>query len=77
MADVDVALVDPLLADRPFDLDHPVIEVDHHHPVGDDALAADRDVLERRDRALLAEHGLGADRQLTLVDADLAAVTDP
>ena len=61
VADAHVALVDPLLADRALDLDHAVVEVDEHHAVGDDALAPDRDVLEGRDRALLAEHGLGAD----------------
>ncbi len=77
VADVDVALVDPLLADRSLDLDHPVVEVDHHHAVGDDALAPDRDVLVGRDRALLAHHGLGTERELALVDADLAAVADP
>src|SRR5262249_22041049 len=77
VTDVDVTLVDPLLADRSFDLDHAVVEVDHHHAFGDDALAPDRDVLEGRDRALLAEHALGADDQLSLVDADLAAVPDP
>ena len=52
--DVDVALVDALLADRALDLGDAVVEVDQHHAVGDDALAADRDVLEGRDRALLA-----------------------
>ena len=61
VADADVALVDPLQADRPLDLDDAVVEVDQHHAVGDDALAADRHVLEGGDRALLAEHGLGAD----------------
>ena len=39
----DVALVDPCSADRALDLDHAVVEVDHHHAVGDDALASDRD----------------------------------
>ncbi len=62
VADPDVALVDPLQADRALDLDDAVVEVDHHHAVGDDALAPDLDVLERRDRALLPQHGLGADR---------------
>jgi hypothetical protein len=65
--DVHVALVDALQADRPLDLDDAVVEVDEHHPVGDDALAADRHVLEGRDRALLAEHGLRADAHLALV----------
>src|SRR5262249_59184673 len=77
VTDVDVAFVDPLLTDRTLDLDHPVIEVDHHHAVGDDALASDRDALERGDRALLTEHALGADDQLALVDADLAGVSNP
>src|SRR4029079_13111748 len=77
MADVHVALVDALQADRPVLLDHAVVEVDQHHAVGDDALAPDRDVLERGDRALLAHHGLGADRDLALVRADLGAVADP
>src|SRR5687767_15397006 len=77
VADVDVALVDALQADRPLLLDYAVVEVDQHHAVGDDALAADRDVLEGGDRALLAHHGLGADRDLALVGADLAAVADP
>ena len=77
VADAHVALVDPLLADRALDLDDAVVEVDEHHAVGDDALAADRDVLERRDRALLAEHALGADHDLALVGADLRAVADP
>ena len=36
---LDVALVDPLLADRPLDLDDAVVEVDEHRPVGDDALS--------------------------------------
>src|SRR3712207_7517836 len=48
--DADVALVDALLADRTLDFDHAVVEVDEHHAVGHDALAADRDVLEARDR---------------------------
>ena len=61
VADADVALVDPLQPDRPLGLDDPVVEVDEHHPVGDDALAADRDVLEGGDRALLAHHRLRAD----------------
>ena len=77
VADADVALVDPLEADRPLDLDDAVVEVDEHHPVGDDALAADRHVLVGGDRALLADHGLGADPHLALVDADLAAVAEP
>ena len=61
VADAHVALVDALLADRALDLDDAVVEVDQHHAVGDDALAADRDVLEGGDRALLAHHGLRAD----------------
>src|SRR5215210_4947984 len=77
VADVDVALVDALQADRPLLLDHAVVEVDQHHAVRDDALAADRDVLEGGDRALLAHHGLGADLDLPLVGADLRAVADP
>ena len=54
VADVHVALVDPLQPDRALDLDDAVVEVDQHHAVGDDALAPDRDVLEGGDRALLA-----------------------
>src|SRR6185437_3373282 len=77
VADAHVALVDALQADRALGLDHPVVEVDQHHAVGDDALAADRDVLEGGDRALLSEHGLGPDPDLALVRADLAAVADP
>src|SRR5207237_1098845 len=77
VADRDVALVDPLLPDRPFDLDHAVVEVDHHDPVGDDALAPDRDALIGGDRALLPEHGLRADRHLALVRPDLAAMAQP
>ena len=67
----------PCSADRALDLDDAVVEVDQHHAVGDDALAPDRDVLEGGDRALLAEHGLRADLDLALVDADLRAVADP
>ena len=77
VADAHVALVDPLLADRPLDLGDAVVEVDQHHAVGDDALAPDRDVLVGGDRALLADHGLRADAHLALVHADLAAVADP
>ena len=77
VADVDIALVDPLQADRALDLGHPVVEVDHHDTVGDDALAADGHVLEGRDRALLADHALGADVHFALVHPDLAAVADP
>ena len=77
VTDADVALVDPLLADRALDLDHAVIEVDHHRPVGDDALAADRDVLVAGDRAFLAEHRLRADLDDALVRPDLGAVADP
>src|SRR4051794_23651649 len=72
-----VALVDALQPDRPVHLDHPVVEVDHHHPVGDHALAPDRDVLVRRDRALLPHHGLRPDRDRALVAADLASVPHP
>ena len=60
-----------------LDVDDAVVEVDEHHAVGDDALAADRDVLEGGDRALLPEHRLRADPHLALVRADLAAVADP
>ena len=77
VADVDVALVDALHPDRALDLDDAVVEVDQHHAVGDDALAADRDVLEGGDRALLAHHGLRPDLDLALVGADLRAVADP
>ncbi len=77
VADAHVALVDALQADRALDLGHAVVEVDQHHAVGEDALAPDRDVLEGRDRALLADHRLGADAHLALVHADLAAVPDP
>ena len=57
-ADLDLAHVDPLDADRALDLDHPVVEVDEHRPVGDHALLADPDPPVGRDRALLAEHRL-------------------
>src|SRR5262249_34163429 len=77
VADLDVALVDPLQADRALDLDDAVVEVDHHHAVGDHALAADLDALEGGDRALLAEHALGADPHDARVRADLRAVADP
>src|SRR5215216_7119687 len=77
VAHADVALVDALEADRAVDLDHAVVEVDQHHPVGDDALAADRDVLVAGDGALLPDDGLGADSHLALVRADLRAVADP
>ena len=76
-AHVHVALVDALLADRPLDLDHAVVEVDEHRAVGDHALLADPHVLVGGDRALLAEHGLVADDDLALVAADLGAVADP
>src|SRR5262249_49190531 len=75
--DLDVALVDALQADRTLDLGDAVVEVDQPQAGGEDALAADRDVLEGGDRALLAHHGLGPDRDLALVHADLAAVSDP
>src|ERR1700686_2001241 len=77
VGDVDVALVDALQADGALDFDHAVVEVDQHHAVGHDALAADRDVLVGGDRALLAHHRLGADAHLALVHADLAGVADP
>src|SRR5688500_333731 len=77
MANAHVALVDPLQPDRPLDLDDAVVEVDQHHAVGDHALPPDRDVLVGRDRALLAEHGLRADRDDALVTADLRAVPQP
>src|SRR5215210_3644132 len=73
----DVALVDALEADRAVHLHHSVVEVDQHHAVGDHALAADRDMLERGDRALLAKNGLGADGDGALVTADLASMPDP
>src|SRR6185295_20055398 len=66
-----------LVADRALDLDDAVVEVDQHHAVGDDALAPDRDALEGGDGALLTHHGLGADRHLALVHADLGPVPDP
>src|SRR5690348_5429731 len=52
VAHAHVGLVDPLDADRAVDLNHPVVEVDQHHAVGDHALAPDRDMLVRGDRAL-------------------------
>ena len=57
-ADLDVAHVDPLLADRALDLDDAVVEVDEHRPVGDHALLADPHPLVGGDRALLAHHRL-------------------
>src|SRR5919206_316349 len=72
-----VSLVDALEADRALDLDHPVVEVDQHHAVGDHAFAADRHVLVGGDRALLPEHGLGPDPHHALVAADLGAVPEP
>src|SRR5947209_1004951 len=77
VADFHIALVDALKPDRPLHLHHAVVEVDHHHPVGDDALAADRDPLIGGDRALLSQHRLRADHDLSLVRPDLAAVADP
>ena len=77
VADVDVALVDPLLADRPLDLDHPVVEVDHHHPVGDDALAPDRDVLDRPRSCTPGRAPTWRRSRPALVGADLAAVAEP
>ena len=76
-ADVHVAHVDPLAADRALDLDHAVVEVDEHRPVGDHALLADPHVPVGRDRALLADHRLLADHHLALVAADLGPVADP
>src|SRR4029079_2854264 len=75
--DVHVALVDPLQAYRRSHLDNAVVEVDQHHAVGDDALAADRDVLEGGDRALLPEHGLRPDLAQALVTPQLAAGAKP
>src|SRR3979490_865979 len=75
--DVHVALVDALQADRTLDLGDAVVEVDQYHPIGDDALAPDRDVLVGGDRAVLTHHRLCADADLALVHADLAAVSDP
>src|SRR5215211_193655 len=77
VSDLDVALVYALEPDRTVRLDHSVVEVDQHHAVGDHALATDRDPPVGGDRALLAEHGLGADRHDALVAAELAAVADP
>ena len=61
----------------PLDLDHAVVEVDEHRAVGDHALLADPHALVGRDRAVLSEHGLGADLDDSLVTADLRAVADP
>src|SRR5262249_3901414 len=72
-----VALVDALEPDGPIDLDHAVVEVDEHGPVGDHALLADPDPLVGRDRALLAEHGLRPDLDDPLVNPDLGPVADP
>ena len=77
MPNADVALVDPLQTDRPVDLCDAVVEVDQHHPVGNDALAPDRDTLIGGDRAVLPQHRLRADAHLALVDADLRAMADP
>src|SRR5690606_30204088 len=76
-ADLDLALVDALLADRPLDLDHAVVEVDEHRPVGDHALFADPHPAVGGDRALLPQHRLGADLHLALVAADLRPVPKP
>src|SRR6478735_7431105 len=54
-----------------------MVEVDEHHAIGDDALAPDRHMLERGDRALLTQRGLGADLDLALMRADLATTPDP
>src|SRR5213076_617487 len=75
--DDDVALVYPLHPDRPLDLDHAVVEVDEHRAVRDDALLAEPHPLVGGDRALLAEHGLGADLDHALVAADLRSIADP
>ncbi|MFA9270923.1 MAG: hypothetical protein ACEQSX_09205, partial [Baekduiaceae bacterium] len=77
MADPHVALVDPLRADRTLDLGDPVVEVDEHHAVGDDALTADRHMLVHAPHAVLADDRLCADPQLALVHADLAARPQP
>src|SRR5881394_679780 len=76
-ADLYLAGVDALLADRAVDFDHAVIEVDEHRPVGDHALLTDSHSLVSGDRALLAEHGLGTDLNHALVAADLGAVAEP
>ena len=76
-ADDHVFHVDALLADRLLDLDHAVVEVDEHGPVGDHAFGPDPDAAVGGDRAFLAEDGLGADLDFALVAADLGAVTDP
>ena len=54
-----------------------MVEVDEHRPVGDHALLADPHPLVGGDRALLAEHGLGADLHHALVAADLRPVAEP
>jgi len=54
-----------------------VVEVDEHGPVRDHALLADPHALVGRDRAVLAEHGLSADHDLTLVTSNLRAVANP
>ena len=77
MTDEYVALVNPLCPHRAVCLGCAVVEVDQHHPVGDDALAADLNVLEGRDSALLAHYGLGTDQHFAFVCADLAAGADP
>src|ERR1044072_667769 len=76
-ADLDLAGVDALLADRPLDLHDAVVEVDEHRPVGDHALFADPHPPVSGDRALLSHHGLGADLDCALVTADLGPVADP
>src|SRR6476619_4320353 len=76
-ADHALARVDALHPDGALDLDHAVIEVDEHRPVGDHALLTDPHPLVRRDRAFLSHHGLRADLDDPLVAADLGAVPDP
>ena len=75
--DHDVTLVDALLADCLLGVGDVVVEVDEHRTVGDHALLTDADPLIRRDGALLADHGLGADLDHPLVAPDLAAMADP
>src|ERR671917_503811 len=65
------------MANGAVDLDGGVVEVDEHDAVGDHALAPDRDVLVGGDRALLSEHGLGADRDDPLVTAQLRPMPEP
>ncbi len=69
--------VDALMADGPLRLDHAVVEVDEHRPVGDHAFRPDPDVPVGRDRAVLPHHGLRPDLDQALVAADLGPVPDP